>query len=694
MGVIRGAMKAGRKTTRVAYRTTRTTYRATSSVARGRVPSVGVRVGVPGARVRVGTNGIRVKTPIARVSVGTGGVRLTAGRPGIAHVTVAPLRPSATVGLGPLRATAARHPGIGVRTGLVGVGVTTQPLLWAYVGGFRFAIPGRYQSTTQRWHEEIDQQWRGDYKRRPPSFVASLHDVIKQVENDATRLPFRSLPSLVKPLVLVQSLSTDEIGEIEKSARSEEFQKFNKWKFWEWKQHLAIARDVAAARIKEREELFRQEANELQHDVDSAFSLWHAGESTANSLVLSAYLQVQDCPAFVIEISSDSVLLLVIAPDIEDVHPEKPDWTSSGAKSVKKRTKAERVEVHSRMVLSVVLHAMQMAAHVVPGNREIRVVVAMRSDDKSAITDLPVVADCSLSSDEIRDITGSGVEDWRREDALHQVAPGVEKQKKPLKQVLPEIEIDPGIESTALAIEASSMSDLESPAFWLELHDVLLSLRNMNGEKKQLRPKSGSDKASKSHKAQKTKIVIDDSSLSGPTDVQNSRRDALRGKTVESMEVFLNNLAGRTEAAVKAADSVEVLKCQETLLSGIGSVKAGAEDEFELVLWELVDYLMVKATDDQIRELRGEIKKAPTFVAARCQAVLQRLDLLVEIRKRVLEHIDANPGVLQSTLPKILEREPTDVRLVCWYLEHFDVVLRVKKGSSYLLYRADSAADN
>lgn len=673
-------MRASRGVARTTYRTGRTTYRAGKAVSRGRVPNLGVRVGVAGVGVRVGTRGIKVRTPVARASIGSGGIRLTAGKPGIAHLTVNPIKPSATVGVGPIRLNASRHPGLGAKVGLVGVGVTSEPLLVSYIGGSRFSMPGSYVASDSRWYEEIDEQWRREYQRRPPSFVASLHDVISRVEDEARHQPWLPISSLERPTVGISQLSSEELHQIRKASRSEAFKNFKFWKFWSIGRILQDGSELASQRARTEIEARQTEADLLQSLVDTSFKKWTDGNVFARALVLQATFDAEECPAYVLNVSEDQAVILVIGPDLDDIHPEKPAFTNGGAATVKKKTKAERTSVHTDLVIAAALGAGNILARRLNGNPKIRLLVALRSDTASSMSELPVVADLDCTLSDLAETTGPHCNASRRSRANSLVTSNFLKKPKFLGAYVGSDGVAQN-EEPAFLVDVTSGNDLKEATFWIELHQAIELMEDQG--------KVASDnlQSSATFEAQYRETVptLDSSIGLLGEEFDTSRRDELRQSSTELMERRLLEIAKQAELATASGDRAAVRTTISDLTSEIPDVREGADDETELVLLELFDALVVMASDEEIERLNRVIHSAHRSVIGRCSPVLRDIQEHRSIKNQIISLVSEGTDVLQSTIPAKLGRDASVVRRICWYLDHFDFIIRTRKGSSYIL---------
>lgn len=461
MGLVRGAFRTTR-------RVTRTTYRAGRSVARGRVPSVGVGLRIPGGvGVRVGTRGVSIRTPIARQSIGLSGFRTTLGVPGVAHITVNPTRPSLTAGVGPLRATLARSPGFSVASRFVSVGITTKPLLWARVGPIRVKVPGQVQRSGGRtWHEEVDEQWKAFYQRRPPSVSEQLHYIIQQMEMapiDAA-LSVLAVPTpaaLQRPL-----LDPETIAAHRKSLRKNAVKSVG---FLARRQRKAATR----AALAEHEEWVRDEQAALDGEharlsalIAEAHALFRRGDPAAVYIVANAMLSAGGANGSLVSLVDGVAKIVVFAPPLEDVHPCKPSYSTGGSPTVSKRTKPERLEAHRALAGASAVSALNAVRDALPGVQRVEVVVVTMSSSTGSLADCPVVASFVANYSSLP--RGSG--GFAR--LIEQSAP---TRPTTVGSSLPDLfrgeQADPAVASCC-----ESLGVLEQPDFWLEVFAATAAL--------------------------------------------------------------------------------------------------------------------------------------------------------------------------------------------------------------------------
>jgi len=454
MGLVRGAFRTTR-------RVTRTTYSAGRSVARGRVPSVGVGFRVPGGfGVRVGTRGVAIRTPIARQSIGLSGFRTTVGVPGIAHITVDPTRPSLTTGVGPLQAMLARNPGVSLASRFISVGVTTQPLLWARLGHLRIKMPGQVQqSGGLTWHEEIDRQWQHHYNRRPPSVSEQLHSIIHDMESAlvaaATIVLTVPSPAALPRPVLDPVATAAHRKAARKAGRSGVALLARR------KRRAAVAKAVIEHELWAQEE---QAALDHEHArltalINGAMAAWRKGDPATVFVVANAMLGAGGANGSLVSLMNDVATMLVFAPPLEDVHPCKPGFSPGGAPTVYKRTKPERLEAHRVLTGASAVSALNAVRNAIPGVRQIDVVVVLMSSTSGRLGDCPVAATFTANYGTMP----RSADGFARLIDQHALA-----SPKTLSALLPDL-FRGGNDDLAIVAMCESVDDLKLPEFWLEV---------------------------------------------------------------------------------------------------------------------------------------------------------------------------------------------------------------------------------
>lgn len=653
MGLLGSAFRVSRSAARTSYRTGRTTYRAGKSISRGRVPNLGVNVGVGGLGVRVGTKGLSVKTPVARVSAGTSGFRLTAGKPGIAHVTVNPTRPSVTAGAGPLRVNLSKHPGVGLRTGMIGLGVTTKPLVRAQIGGIKFSLPGELVRTSQRWHEQVDQQWRADYQRRPPSFLASLHDLICEVESNQITKDLTAPNQLRQPHVTATELTNKERKDIKKTCTAELHEQHSKLAVLLSSKHRKTLKEKVATAITEEQEQLSKEQQQLQHAVDEQFALWSNGDPALEYIVLQASFNTEECPAYVINHSGHSSTIAVIAPDPDDVHPEKPSYTSSGAKTVKKKTKKELQTVYRQMVTSTVLQAINIAVHRLPSLPELSILVIERSASSTSLETFDVIAKVELTRDDTEMLSRKNDLAAFEGAVASKLENGMIKTAQPLHRYIGNNNDN---DIPALLVDTSTPSDLQQAAFWLEAAESL----------NELTAHSPTTSTEPHQPPPKEILRAPSATTSTPT----------------------RSISDETEAALtaeKLPNHPEIHRIIDLTPQLIASAAEHEASDVESLMLALFDALIIIATPDEINNISNAVDQQRPAVNQLLAPTIQRIRTLRDLKQLIVDFIAEQPDIVQSTLPAQLNHDPSDVRRICWYLEHFDLLTRVKKGRSYSL---------
>jgi hypothetical protein len=692
MGLVRSAFRVSTKATRVTYRTGK-------SISKGRVPGVSVGVGALGFGVRVGTRGIGVRSPIAGVSLGSSGFRTTVGVPGIAHVSVRPLKPSAVVGIGPLRAHLARHPGVSFRTGLVGVGVTTQPMFWTHIGAYRVALPGHFSSGGQRWYEEIDNQWKPHYKRRPPSFLSELHEVIKQTEIAPLENPFQALPQIQCPQSTAVALTQNELNELKKIALREAFMNFTYWKVHKLPETLRLSKRLYLNSCREEAKNRHDEASERAKIISTAFSKWQKGDVAAQSLVIGATLSIVEPSAFLVDVNNHCVTILVIAPELEDIHPEKPAWTATGQQTVKKKTKSEIQTAHTDLIFATALTAANAVALREKNVPEIRIVVAIKKSTAQDVSEIPVVIDYTGPLSSLRSSTGPSIPKNMRRQNLFYFQNSLLNPQPKLKSVLPQFLAQAGTDAPAIAFNVSEIEDISSEGFWLEVAAAIDAIPTVGesvgpapapappptGNSRIQNPVSTSSRS----KPSSARPIVDMSNLEPPRDIQRPLISMKRAVNVEREEKYLMGMVEQANTAVKSADIEQVLLITKSFLNRLPKVPAGADDEAELVFLELIDALIVLIDAPLMSDLQIAVSSSNQEVRDRFFPMMSELISMVAVRNSILKHVKKNPNTIQSELAEVLQLDKLEIRRVCWYLDHFDRLVRTKAGSSYRLEIAE-----
>jgi hypothetical protein len=685
MGIIGSAFRVSTKVTRVSYR-------AGKSISKGRVPGVSVGVGALGFGVRVGTRGIGVRSPIAGVSLGSSGFRTTVGVPGIAHVSVRPLKPSAVVGIGPLRAHLGRHPGVSFRTGLVGVGVTTQPMFWTHIGAYRVALPGRFSSGGQRWYEEIDNQWKPHYKRRPPSFLSELHEVIRQTEIAPLENPFQALPQIQCPQSTADALTQNELNELKKIALREVFINFTFWKVHKLPEALRLSKKLYLNSCSEEAKNRHDEASERAKIIRTAFSKWQKGDVAAQSLVIGATLSIVEPSAFLVDVNNHCVTILVIAPELEDIHPEKPAWTVTGQQTVKKKTKSEIQTAHTDLIFATALTAANAVALREKNVPEIRIVVAIKKSTAQDVSEIPVVIDHTGPLSSLRSSTGPSIPKNMRRQNLFYFQNSLLNPQPKLKSVLPQFLAQARTDAPAIAFNVTEIEDISSEGFWLEVAAAIDAIPTIGesvgpapvpptGNSRIQNPVSTTSRSKQSS----ARPIVDMSNLEPPRDIQRPLISMKRAVNVEREEKYLMGMVEQANMAVKSGDIEQVLLITKSFLNRLPKVPAGADDEAELVFLELIDALIVLIDTPLMSDLQIAVSSSNQEVRDRFFPMMSELISMVAVRNSILKHVKKNPNTIQSELAEVLQLDKLEVRRACWYLDHFDRLVRTKAGNSYRL---------
>tara|TARA_Y100000741_G_scaffold331860_1_gene287459 strand:+ start:1308 stop:2909 length:1602 start_codon:yes stop_codon:yes gene_type:complete len=481
LGLFGAAFSVARTAGRVGGSVGRSAFYVGGSVARGRVPNISIGPSFLGSSIRVGTKGIKLRTPIAALRVGSGGFTATVGNPGLAHISLRPLTPSGTIGIGPGRLDLGRTSSIGFRQGMIAMGVSTKPLFWAQIGPFDFGLPGEYKRPGRSWHEEADSQWQPYYDRRPPSISAELHDLIRQVEASLFRLERHVPVKIKKPKLTARSITRAEKHSILQSVDQKDFSEIN-WTKWRGVTEAFQERKREKVLALLDEKIFRMgEVQELQKKVDEAFSLWEQGENhEADFFIITSIFQAEECSARIVKINEKELTILVFVPSSEGIiHPSKPGTTAGGAKTIKKKTKKETKELYESFVWLQSLQVAEILCHYLKTNKGIRLVTVSCENHVAELGELPVLFDRTMSRDEYKELLkmlesyGSANRKILRSN--RELFTPL-KSKGLLKKVMPEVVKDSNGEIRAINVDVEETEELSSPVFWSELSAALEEL--------------------------------------------------------------------------------------------------------------------------------------------------------------------------------------------------------------------------
>jgi hypothetical protein len=162
-----------------------------------------------------------------------------------------------------------------------------------------------------------------------------------------------------------------------------------------------------------------------------------------------------------------------------------------------------------------------------------------------------------------------------------------------------------------------------------------------------------------------------------------------RAVNVEREEKYLMGMVEQANTAVKSAAIEQVLLITKSFLNRLPKVPTGADDEAELVFLELIDALIVLIDTPLMSDLQIAVSSANQEVRDRFFPMMSELISMVAIRNSILKHVKKNPNTIQSELAEVLQLDKLEIRRVCWYLDHFDRLVRTKAGSSYRLEIAE-----
>jgi predicted transcriptional regulator len=108
-----------------------------------------------------------------------------------------------------------------------------------------------------------------------------------------------------------------------------------------------------------------------------------------------------------------------------------------------------------------------------------------------------------------------------------------------------------------------------------------------------------------------------------------------------------------------------------------------------LVFLELIDALIVLIDAPLMSDLQIAVSSSNQEVRDRFFPMMSELISMVAVRNSILKHVKKNPNTIQSELAEVLQLDKLEIRRVCWYLDHFDRLVRTKAGSSYRLEIAE-----
>jgi hypothetical protein len=585
------------------------------------------------------------------------------------------MRPSATVALGPLRFRASRHPGIGISTGLVSLGITTKPLAWIDVLGFRVALPGQLPPRSQPWHEEVDEQWRPYYERRPPGISEQLFDLIQQVEHEGMSIGFSSAPSLVRPSAPLVELLRSEIRKHRKSVRRDA-RKTVPFRPREKRREALEASEVIHLQWIEEERVKRDaEREEAQASIDRAFVAWESGDPLACVLVANAVLSVAGLPGFLVSGQPDEFTVVVLAPGIDIVHPFRPSVTPSGNPTVKKRSKTDRGDVHADLVGAATIGVVRALSTVLPRSSTLSVAVTLPS---GSLANAPTVAwfDHQLAS--------------RLPSADHEFGSWISdralKRPCPLVDLLPDA-FDGDTSVPAVAVDVTSQDQLSGVIFWLELDAVLLDIRTSP----KLPSRSTSQKSRRAVESKPSRLQSAQKEEDRKYEELERKHEELerveRKAHLEEMRSreHLSTLDSRARVAVEAANLEGIEQVIDELISAIPRLTGEGGYDAASAVDEVSNGIVGSGRVDLIDKIRVASKRAPINIRQPIDSSLDRVVADLQIADQVLSHVSNNPGCRQADLAREIAVEAFRVRTVCWYLNHFGRLSREKMGSSYSL---------
>lgn len=432
------------------------------------MPGLSIGGSVAGFGLRVGTRGVGLRTPLGGVKVGSSGFRTTVGVPGVAHLSVAPLKPAATLGLGPLRLRAAKHPGIGISTSLVSVGVTTAPLIWTRVGAFRWGVAGKIQRSDSHWYDDLNDQWRPHYKRRPLHISGELHSIIRDVEAAQAARAFTPVdipsPDVIEPATLSAAARRTDLRSRRRSLRRATpplaLRRRRNTRQQALVDHQSwVAQELARLDIEHRE---------AQRLVDEAWQGWRSGDPVTAVLVANAAFAALDAAAVVVEYDGMQATVLVISHAAAEVCPDRPDVTKNGSPTVKKRNKAQLADAIAEAMAGEAVLALRLTRSALRTVGDVRVLIVDHKSAASSLAKARVVATFThRSSDALPTDRGA----MRAFAQQWQAANGTT-----VRHACPDAFL-PAVENESVATDLSALGDAGKPQFWVDVSVAAAHLR-------------------------------------------------------------------------------------------------------------------------------------------------------------------------------------------------------------------------
>jgi len=347
-----------------------------------------------------------------------------------------------------------------------------------------------------------------------------LHDIIRDAESQQETRAFTSVsvgwPDSVPFPVLNDQLEAAH----RKQTRSAARQSTSVFARTKRKWALAEAAQLHSAWIDEETARLVDEHTQVSALVSRGFSAWQAGEPIAVTLVANAFLAATGRGAFVVEYVGATATVVVFGPSIDEVHPDGPSWTPSGAKTVKRRSKKERAQVHLQMLAAETVGALSACAKVLPTNTTVSVALVIPDAGSLALDDAPVVAWFehwgALPTSEAE------IDDFLERRLL--------AKPQRLSVILPRVfEADP--RERAVAVTVETIGELQSPLFWVEIASTLDALNDVEPSVEVL-----ADQVSSSH-AGSDETAEREESLAA-TAAREPSRTALLTKDQEADELF------------------------------------------------------------------------------------------------------------------------------------------------------------
>lgn len=729
---------------RVGSYAARTGIRAGTSIASGRVPSLSIGLGIGGFGARIGTRGVSIRTPVASQSIGAHGLTSTIRLPGIASLSVNPVRPSVAAGLGPVRVRASKNPGMMVGSPILSIGFSKSSLFFANVGPFTLAVPGQLTRPSRPWSEEVDDQWMPYYQRRPPAISEQLHFLITQVEDDA----LRARPSLIAdfpiPQVPFETIPKRDVRNQKRAFRKEE--RANIRLFARVERRAAKFRaDELLCKWQDKENTARKKTQgDRQGKVDLAYNDWKKGDHFLGMLVFQSLAHANSFSTYVIEVSSSKLLVAVFGSRIEDIHPLGPSWTPSGNPTVKKRGKKEREAIWADICSSQISIAAQIARVSFTRHRQMEALVLLPASATS-FGQIPVVSHAHVNIPNRGHIDG-------RPPFIN----GLLKKPRQFSSFHPNKSF--GSDDVATATSVSSVDEIYTPDFWLQaelirqeitksrssvakaskgslpvqqktnpvspsipqldLDELIASLEEISSPSDAVARLDQIDMAlsaieahdfTENDFAQLEYLIFELGHIAHYLDDEDllerlialgttwrvseliviELRSFLQQMTVSEHESRLRKHLADLRAHIDNDEPNRIFELGRTFMTELPKIPDGADDEAAELASVLLEALAFLGRSDLFDELVSAASTSSEAFQTRFQPIIEWETETLRMTEAIVEFIEANPGTIQVDLASDLGLDVFRTRKICWYLDHFGVIQRQRRGRSYSLHIAD-----